>query len=144
MSWLNDFDRYETNTTKTTVKSPTGKQTTTSTKTTKTFSGVAFVFAIIAVFLIAVSMIRNFTGAGSEPLTFSALLEILSTCPTFDFGSFAIPSINLPDWLSFIEFALNFSIQIINIIVWIVGNIGNFISYLAYFAYHLLGLNLGF
>ena len=144
MSWLHDFDRYETNTTKTTVKSSTGKQTFTDSKTTRTFNGAAFIFAIIAVFLIAVSMIRNFTGASTEPLTFRALLEILSTCPTFSFGSFAIPSLSLPEWLSFLEFALNITIQIINIIVWIVGNIGNFISYLAYFAYHLLGLNLGF
>ena len=106
------------------------------------------VIGIIFIVLLVISFGRTLFGTASfnEPLTFRAFLDVLSNSPVIDFtAKIQIPTIDISvSWLTWVEYLVNPSIQIINLLVWVVSQLFNFMYFLTYLLRGLVSYNLGF
>ena len=142
------LDRRSTTTTRvtSTLKKDGVTSTIKSSSTKTSFNGVKFVLALALIVLLAVQFIRSIVMPTSEPLTFSALLEILANSPVVDFTSTIRVQPVSTDiaWLGWLEAIINALVSVINLVIWVVSQLVNFLSFVGYMLYNLLGFSLGF
>lgn len=102
--------------------------------------GVTFHLGAVLLFLIALNLVATCFGQQDNLFSFSTLLNLIETCPTFDFTVAFIQDITA-DWgaFNFIKNIINVSINAINFWIFIGQGFVNLLS----FVFHFLGFFFG-